>query len=126
MATYTDATHVDSDWLKWEEDGWFSRENAPLLAGSGVVVSGTVMVLSGGKLTPMATTQGASAVGLILASTDGKVWYNSAVDQPAAYIARNAIVADKAITWKTGVLTADKTAAIAALKLLGIQVREAV
>jgi hypothetical protein len=126
MATYTSTTTVDSDWLKYEQPGFFSRENAPLLAGSGVVLSGTVMVLSGGKLTPMATTQGASAVGILLASTDGKVFYNSTSDQPAAYIARNAQVADKAIIWKTGVLTADKTAAIAALAAKGIFFREGV
>src|SRR5262245_931281 len=108
MATYTDATRVPGDWLKWEADGWFSRENAPLLAGSGAVVSGTVMKLSGGKLTPMGTTEGASAAGIILFS-----FPNSAADQPAAYIARDAIVADKALSWKTGVLTADKTAAYA-------------
>src|SRR5262245_610496 len=98
MATYTSDVHVSGDWLKWEEDGWFSRENAPLLAGSGAVVSGTVMVLSGGKLTPMATTQGGSAIGIILHS-----FPNSTADQPAAYIARDAVVADKALQWKTGV-----------------------
>ncbi len=126
MATYTDATHVDGDWLKYEQPGFFSRENAPLLANSGVVQSGTVMVLSGGKLTPMATGGGANAVGILLASTDGKVWYNSTSDQPAAYIARNAQVADKAVIWKAGVVGADKTAAIAALAVKGIFFREGV
>ena len=121
MATYTDTTHVPGDWLKWEEDGWFSRENALMLAGSGLVYSGTVMVLSGGKLTPMATTQGANAIGILLFTTP-----NSAADQPVAYIARDAVVADKALQWKAGVVAGDKTAAYAALKALGIQVREGV
>ena len=121
MATYSDLTRVPGDWLKWEEDGWFSRENAPLLAGSGAVTSGTVMVLSGGKLTPMATGGGANAIGILLFS-----FPNSTADQPAAYIARDAVVADKALVWKAGVVAGDKTAAIAALKALGIQVREAV
>jgi Bacteriophage lambda head decoration protein D len=121
MATYTDATKVPGDWLKWEEDGWFSRDNAPIAAGSGAISSGTVMKLTAGKLSPMATTEGASAAGILLFS-----FPNSTADQPAAYIARDAIVADKALVWKAGVVAGDKTAAIAALKALGIQVREAV
>lgn len=121
MATYTDATRVSGDWLKWEQGGWFSISNAPLIAGAGAVQSGTVMVMSGGKLTPMLTAGGANAVGIILHS-----FPNATVDQPAAYIARDAVVADKALVWAAGVLTADKTAAIAALKLLGILVREGV
>jgi Bacteriophage lambda head decoration protein D len=121
MATYTDATKVTSDWLKWEEDGWFSRENLPLVAASGTVLSGTVMIISGGKLTPMATTQGASAIGIILHTQ-----LNSTVDQPVAYIARDAVVADKALQWKAGLIAGDKTAAYTALRALGIQVREGV
>ena len=121
MATYTDTTRVSGDWLKWEEDGWFSRENAPLIANAGAVMSGTVMVLSGGKLTPMLTGGGANAVGILLHS-----FPNATVDQPAAYIAREAVVADKALVWAAGVVAGDKTAAITALQARGIQVREGV
>ena len=121
MATYTSTAVVAGNWLKWEEDGWVSRASAPLAANSGTVLSGTVMKLSGGKLSPMLTGEGGSAAGLLFETKA-----NSTADQPATYIARHAVVADKAITWAAGVLTADKTAAIAALEAKMILVREAV
>jgi Bacteriophage lambda head decoration protein D len=121
MAVYNYARQRPGDWLKWVEEGRLSMENGVVVANAGNLVSGTVMVLSAGKLTPMLTLGGANVVGILFDDVP-----NATVDQPAAYVARHAVVADKCLIWAAGVLTADKTAAITKLQSLQIQVREAV
>ena len=121
MAVYNYARQRPGDWLKWVEEGRLSMENSVVAAGQGNLLSGTVMVLTGGKLTAMLTGGGANAVGILFDDCPA-----STVDQPAAYVARHAVVADKCLIWAAGVLTADKTAAITKLQSLQIQVREAV
>jgi Bacteriophage lambda head decoration protein D len=121
MATYTPVNRQPGDWLKWVEEGRYTVENGVVAAGSGLILSGTVMVMSAGKLTPMLTGGGANVVGILFDEA-----LNSTIDQPVSYVTREGVVIDKGLTWAAGVLTADKTAAITKLQSLGIQVREMV
>jgi Bacteriophage lambda head decoration protein D len=116
---------MPSDWLKWEEGGWLSRENGILLAGQGGVLSGQVLAKdANGKLVvqdPAGTGGPEVAVGILFESAP-----ISTVDLRVAYIARHAIVADKALRFKSGTTAPQKTTVFTALKALGIQVREGV
>lgn len=223
MATSISETlNYPSEWLKWEEGGWYSRENVTILAGSGAVRAltsgmvlgkiavgaatpaayagnaastgtiGTVTVGAGakpgvynvvivepatnaGKFTvedPDGVTVGTGTVAVAFsggglgftmadgatdfisgegftitvaagsakyvqmddAGTDGRqnaagilIFDTTApdgADIKAAIIARNAIVSDNGIKWKSTVDSTEKAAAVVQLKALGIQVRE--
>lgn len=116
------------DWLKWEEDNLFSREKITLLGGDSEdvsIITGTVLgkVTASGKWVPL--TEGPSdgsqtPAGILIYDTtvlDG-------VDQEASAIVRDAIVNWDCVTWPATYDAANKTAAIAVLKALGIVLRE--
>lgn len=117
---------MPSDWLKWEEDGWMSRENGVLRANSGNILSGMVLAkdTATGKLIPIVPSAGDAtkdAVGILLFSQA-----NSTADLRVSYIARQALVADKALRFPAGTTAPQKDAAFTQLEAKDIQVREGV
>lgn len=126
MATLTEGKYP-SDWLKWEEDGNYSREVVTILAGSGsdrVLTSGMVLgkITSGGKfvqLNPDASDGSQNAAGVLLFDTTAP----DGVDAEATVIVRDAIVSDNGLVWTTDTNLVEATS-VAQLEVLGIQVRE--
>jgi hypothetical protein len=114
-----------SDWLKWDEDGFYSPENGILAANSGALLSGTVLAKNaGGKLVPFDAAGVAplnAAIGILYLDAA-----NSTADLRVAYIINHCVVADKALRFKVGTTDPQKTAAYAALALQGIKVRQGV
>lgn len=114
------------DLLKYEAPNLYSRDQVTILAGQNLTL-GTVagIVTATGKvkkLDPSATDGSQVAAGVVIQSIDA-----TAADSPdGLVIARHAIVADHALVWPTGITTAEKKAAIAQLKNLGILVRKGV
>jgi hypothetical protein len=111
------------DWLKHEEDNLYSREKVTVVSGQNLV-TGTVIgiITASGKVTqlgPAAADGSQNAAGVVLLDVDA-----SGDDEPGVIIARHAICADKGLVWPDGITAPQKTAAIAALKSLGILVRE--
>ena len=128
MATPITEGRTLGDWLKWEEDNLFSREKITLLGGDSedlALITGTVL----GKL-----TSGGKYVALTEGPSDGSqtpaaiLIYDTAVpdgvDTEASAIVRDAIVNWDCVLWPTTYDAANKTAAIAVLKALGIVLRE--
>lgn len=123
MASQTEGQYP-SDWLKWEEDNFYSREEITILAGSGAdreLTSGMVL----GKVTasskyvqvdPDASDGSETVAGILfldVTAPDG-------TDATGVAIVRDAIVSDNGLTWMSGYNT---TTGEAALESLGIQVR---
>lgn len=111
------------DWLKYEEDNLYSRDQVTVAAGQNLK-TGTVVgkITASGKMTqlaPGATDGSENAAGVLLADVDA-----SAADAPGVIIARHAVCADKGLVWPAGITGPQKTAAIAQLKQLGILIRE--
>jgi hypothetical protein len=111
------------DWLKFEEDNLYSRDQVTVASGQNLK-TGTVVgiITASGKVTqlaPSANDGSQNAAGVLVADVDA-----SAADAPAVIIARHAVCSDKALVWPSGITSAQKTAAIAQLKQLGILVRE--
>lgn len=118
---------VQSDWLKFEEDSRYSRDNIVLVAGLGALRSGTVLgkYTSGandgkyGVFDPAGTTGEQTAAGIL---TDN-VEVSATEDTAAAAIVRHAHIAASGLTWgATADLQAERDAALASLKLQGILV----
>lgn len=129
MALVTDtALNYPSEWLKWEEDGWFSREAVTILAGSGsdrVLYSGMVVskVTASGKwvqLAPAGADGSQTAAGILYVDTTAP----NGVDARATVIVRDAVVSDNGIKWPAGITGPQTTTATGQLVALGIQVRE--
>jgi hypothetical protein len=111
------------DWLKFEEDNLYSRDQVTVIAGQNLK-TGTVIgiITASGKVTqlaPSANDGSQNAAGVLVGDVDA-----SAADAPGVIIARHAVCSDKALVWPSGITGAQKTAAIAQLKQLGILVRE--
>jgi hypothetical protein len=128
MAEVVETLNYPSEWLKWEEDGWYSREDVTILAGSGsarVLTSGMVLakVSASGKWVQLDQdgSGGAEvAAGILLFDTTAP----ASVDKRAAIIARDAIVSDNGITWPSTIDSGEIATATAQLQALGIRVRE--
>lgn len=124
MPTLITEGRYAADWLKREEDSLYSREQVILLAGSGLVKSGTVLgkITASGKYKPVtvAASDGSqNAAGILMWDTD------TTADAKAVIIARDAIVAHQALFYGADVDTAPERAAITtALGALGILDRE--
>ena len=116
-----------SDWLVFEECGItrYSRENIVVVAGSGVLPTGTVLgkVTASGKhgVYDNATTNGTEvAVAILAEEVDA-----TAADVRGAAVVRLARITSGGLTWKTSLNSADMTAGLADLALNGIHtVRE--
>jgi hypothetical protein len=129
MSLDTQST-VIGDWLKGEIEipQLYSRDAITLLAGSGDLVTGTVLgkITASGKYVPLdpdvSPSDGSEvAAGILLLDRDVDA---SSDDTGAVAIVRNATVADSGLTWPTGISAGNKTTAIAQLAALGIIERE--
>jgi hypothetical protein len=111
------------DWLKYEEDNLYSRDEVTVAGGQNLA-TGTVIgvITASGKVTqftPGASDGSETAAGVLVHSVDA-----SAADQPGVIIARHAICSDKGLVWPGSITGPQKAAAINQLKALGIVVRE--
>jgi hypothetical protein len=111
MVTLNEGRYA-SDWLKREADSLFSREEAVIVSGAGVVVSGTVVgkITASGKYTPVtvAATDGSEdAAGIVMWDVDA-----TGADAPAVIIARDAIVVHQGLKYGADVDTSGERAAI--------------
>ncbi|MCS6954604.1 MAG: head decoration protein [Bryobacteraceae bacterium] len=122
MPVQSESNHL-GDWLKFEEDNLYSRDEVTVISGENLA-TGTVIgvITSSGKVTqlaPGASDGSETAAGVLLNSVDAR-----AADKPGVIIARHAICADKGLVWPASITGPQKTAAISQLKALGILVRE--
>lgn len=111
MVTLTEGRYA-SDWLKREADSLFSREEAVIVSGAGVVVSGTVVgkITASGKYTPVtvAAVDGSEdAAGIVMWDVDA-----TSADATAVIIARDAIVVHQGLKYGADVDTSGERAAI--------------
>ena len=116
-------SHYLGDWLKFEEDNLYSRDEVTVAGGKNLV-TGTVIgvITASGKVTqlaPAANDGSENAAGVLLLPVDA-----SAGDKAGVIIARHAICSDKGLTWPASITAPQKAAAISQLKTLGILVRE--
>lgn len=112
------------DLLKYEDEGLYSRDRITLLAGQTLVL-GTVLglVTTTGKakqLDPSATDGSEVARGVLLQDCDAFL----ADRDDALMLARHGTVARHALTWPAAITVAEREAAVAQLKALGILVRQ--
>lgn len=121
METY--AYKTDSDVVKDEGRNRISRDDDTLAAGSGIVVTGTVLgqVTATGKFKPLAPaasdgTQTAAAI--ILETADART-----ADQTVVNLKRHAQVVLQGLIWPVGINATQQTAALAALENRGIVAR---
>ncbi len=111
MVTLTEGRYA-SAWLKREADSLFSREEAVIASGAGVVVSGTVVgkITASGKYKPVtiAATDGSEdPAGIVMWDVDA-----TSADAPAVIIARDAIVVHQGLKYGADVDTSGERAAI--------------
>lgn len=122
MPVQTESNYL-GDWLKFEEDNLYSRDEVTVASGQNLA-TGTVVgiITASGKVTqlaPGATDGSETAAGVLLHAVDA-----STGDKPGVIIARHAICSDKSLTWPGSITEPQKAAAINQLKALGILVRE--
>ncbi|MGB9610783.1 MAG: head decoration protein [Bryobacteraceae bacterium] len=122
MPVQTESNYL-GDWLKFEEDNLYSRDEVTVIAGQNLE-TGTVVgvITSGGKVTqlaPAASDGSETAAGVLLNPVDA-----STGDKPGVIIARHAICSDKGLVWPASITGPQKAAALSQLKALGILVRE--
>jgi hypothetical protein len=122
MPVQTESNHL-GDWLKFEEDNLYSRDEVIVASGQNLA-AGTVVgvITSSGKVTqlaPAASDGSENAAGVLLNAVDA-----SAADKPGVIVARHAICSDKGLVWPGSITGPQKTAAISQMKTLGILVRE--
>lgn len=122
MPVMTESNYL-GDWLKFEEDNLYSRDQVTVASGQNLK-SGTVVgiLTASGKVTqlnPAGTDGSEVAAGVLLGDVDA-----SAGDRPGVIIARHALCSDKGLVWPAGITGAQKNTALGQLKALGILVRE--
>ena len=112
------------DLLKYENEGFYSRDRVTLAAGQTLAL-GTVLglVTASGQvkqLDPSATDGSQLACGVLLQDCDAYL-----VDRDdALMLARHGAVAQHALTWPAAITVAERDAAVAQLKTVGILVRQ--
>jgi hypothetical protein len=120
-----------ADWLKAEAGSYYSRGTGIVAAGSGVLLTGTVLakVTATGKFVPAAAS-GADgsqiAVAVLFSGADGKFTLDAtSADKPAVIVERDAIASHAGLVYGATVNDAVKRAAAnGQLKAVGILVRE--
>lgn len=115
-----------ADWLKYEEDSYWSRDTAILAAGNGVLKTGTVLakLTASGKYVPAAATGSDGSQTAVAILFDRQVDTTSA-DQKAVIIARHAITSHAGLIYGSTITDATKRAAAnGQLGAVGILVRE--
>lgn len=126
MSVLTEGSYL-SDWLREERENSFSRDQITLLAGSGALVTGTVLgkITASGKFVPLdldASDGSQTAAGILVAD----VTVESGVDADGVAVVRDAGINSDGLTWPAGASAGDKTTALATLLTLGIVAREGV
>jgi len=111
------------DWLKFEEDNNYSRDEVTVASGQNLA-AGTVVgvITASGKVTqlaPGASDGSQNAAGVLLNAVDA-----STGDKPGVIIARHAVCSDKGLVWPASITDPQKSTAISQLKALGVLVRE--
>jgi len=121
METY--AYKTDSDVVKDEGRNRISRDDDTLAAGSGIVVTGTVLgqVTATGKFKPLApsATDGTQTAAAIILETANA----TTADQTVVNLKRHAQVVLQGLIWPVGINATQQTAALAALENRGIVAR---
>lgn len=112
------------DLLKFEAPNLYSRERTTVAAGQNLELGAVVgTITASGKTTRFdtAATDGSQvASGVLLEACDA-----SLIDRDdALVVVRHAIVADATLVWPVEIDAADKAAAIASLKALGVLIRQ--
>ena len=114
------------DLLKYEAPNLYSRETDTVAAAQnlalGTVVGRDTATAKLKQIDPSATDGSQYAAGVLMQSVDATL-----IDrEDGLMLARHAIVADHALAWPAAITAAEKLAAIAQLKSLGILVRKGV
>ncbi|GAP66896.1 MAG: head decoration protein [Pseudomonadota bacterium] len=114
------------DLLKYEAPNLYSRDQVTVGAGQNLPLGAVVgLVTATGKvkqIDPSATDGSQYAAGVLMQAVDATL-----IDrEDGLMLARHAIVADHALAWPAAITAAEKLAAIAQLKSLGILVRKGV
>ena len=114
------------DLLKYEAPNLYSRDQVTVGAGQNLLLGTVVgLVTATAKLKqidPSATDGSQYAAGVLMQAVDATL-----IDrEDGLMLARHAIVADHALAWPAAITAAEKLAAIAQLKSLGILVRKGV
>ncbi|KRG85652.1 head decoration protein [Stenotrophomonas sp. CW117] len=114
------------DLLKYEAPNLYSRDQITVGAGQNLPLGTVVgLVTATGKLKqidPSATDGSQYAAGVLMQAVDATL-----IDrEDGLMLARHAIVADHALAWPAAITSAEKLAAIAQLKSLGVLVRKGV
>lgn len=114
------------DLLKYEAPNLYSRDRVVVAAGQnlelGAVVGTVTATAKVKRFDPSATDGSEVTTGVMLADCDA-----SLIDRDdGLVVTRHAIVADYALVWPVGITPAEKEAAVASLKSLGVLVRQSV
>ena len=114
------------DLLKYEAPNLYSRDQVTVGAGQNLPLGTVVgLVTATSKLKqidPSATDGSQYAAGVLMQAVDATL-----IDrEDGLMLARHAIVSDHALAWPAAITAAEKLAAIAQLKSLGILVRKGV
>jgi hypothetical protein len=125
MTTYTEAAR-GLEFLLWEQEEGYSREQVTLTASQGALLAGTVMakVTGTGNYVPYDDDANGTTAGTGIAA--GILCYdvaNSGSTQPVVIIARQAIVKSALLVWEASNDSTEKAAAVVELTALGILVR---
>ena len=112
------------DLLKVEAPNLYSRERTTVAAGQNLELGAVVgSITASGKTTrfdPGATDGSQVASGVLLEACDA-----SLIDRDDALVVlRHAIVADSTLVWPVAIDAANKAAAVASLKALGVLIRQ--
>lgn len=123
MTTFTEGVHA-CEFILSEANGSRSRENGTL--DSGDLAAGTVVMFSGTKLVAFTATENTDgslvteAAGILLYDADA-----TSADRPVSYLARDAEVNLKLLTYPAETTSGGEEAhTIASLKKLGIIARD--
>jgi hypothetical protein len=122
MPVQSEANYL-GDWLKFEAENLFSRDEMVVASGQNLT-TGTVVgiVTATGKvkqLAPAAADGSEKAAGVLAFNVDA-----TGADKAGVIIARHAICADSKLVWPAGITAPQKSTAIGQLKALGVLVRE--
>lgn len=112
--------------LKYEAPQNYSREDVTVASGQNLAVGQVVgRITASGKIAafnPSATDGTQNAIGIMAQSVDA-----TSGDRPGVIIARHAIIVDKdSLVWAGSPTSAQKDAAIAAMKALGVVARKTI
>jgi len=122
MTAFTEPNNL-KDFLVWEEERGYSRDEVTILSGENLAVGEVVgKVTASGKYVAY-NQDGAdgsqTAAGIVIADYDA-----SNGDVQGVIIARDAIITTSNLVWPADIEAAEITTALAALAALGIIVRE--